>query len=91
MWTNEKANYCFPANNHGAKAMDIGKQFKDIRKAAYLNSEGADRPLKSPVADTLIAAARRYRLARLAGDTDSLCAPVTHLAIEENYGPPLPH
>jgi Xaa-Pro aminopeptidase len=39
--------------------------FKDDRKAAYLNSEGADRPLKSPVADAVLDRARRYRLGRL--------------------------
>jgi Xaa-Pro aminopeptidase len=38
--------------------------FKDDRKIAYLNSEGADKPLKSPVNDTVLAKARAYRLGR---------------------------
>ncbi|MFT4715700.1 MAG: Xaa-Pro dipeptidase [Paracoccaceae bacterium] len=38
--------------------------FKDDRKLAYLNSEGADKPLKSPVSDHIVAKARAYRLAR---------------------------
>lgn len=39
--------------------------FKDIRKATYLNSEGADRPLVSPIPETVLNAARAYRLSRL--------------------------
>jgi len=38
--------------------------FKDDRKLAYLNSEGADKPLISPVRDEILAAARSYRLGR---------------------------
>lgn len=45
--------------------MQIETPFKDERKAAYLNFEGADRPLKSPVPDTVLAGARAYRLGRL--------------------------
>ena len=39
--------------------------FKDARKSSYLNSEGADRPLRSPLPDNVLAAARDYRLGRL--------------------------
>ena len=51
--------------------------FSDDRKLTYLNVAAADRPLKSPVADETIAAARRYRKARMveqviANDCDAL-------------------
>ena len=39
--------------------------FKDSRKAAYLNPEGADTPLKSPVPREVLNRARSYRLQRL--------------------------
>ena len=39
--------------------------FLDQRKIAYLNSEGADQPLKSPIAHEVVERARRYRLARM--------------------------
>lgn len=42
-----------------------GRLFKDERKLAYLNEEGAHRPLKSPVPDEVLSAAREYRLGRL--------------------------
>lgn len=38
--------------------------FKDDRKLAYLNSEGADKPLKSPVPQEVLDRARAYRLSR---------------------------
>ena len=38
--------------------------FRDDRKLTYLNSEGADKPLKSPVPDRVVNAARAYRLNR---------------------------
>ncbi|WP_164660014.1 Xaa-Pro peptidase family protein [Tropicibacter sp. Alg240-R139] len=38
--------------------------FKDDRKLAYLNSEGADKPLKSPVPQEVLDRARSYRLSR---------------------------
>ena len=38
--------------------------FKDDRKLAYLNSEGADKPLISPVSETVLNKAREYRLGR---------------------------
>lgn len=38
--------------------------FKDARKAAYLNADGADKPLKSPVSDDVLHRARLYRLGR---------------------------
>ncbi|MGB0507258.1 MAG: M24 family metallopeptidase [Pikeienuella sp.] len=38
--------------------------FKDDRKLTYLNSEGADKPLISPVPDTVLNNARSYRLGR---------------------------
>jgi Xaa-Pro aminopeptidase len=39
--------------------------FKDSRKREYLNSEGADRPLKSPVPHEVLVRARAYRKRRL--------------------------
>jgi Xaa-Pro dipeptidase len=39
--------------------------FLDPRKITYLNSEGADRPLKSPIDHDVLLSARRYRLARI--------------------------
>jgi Xaa-Pro dipeptidase len=39
--------------------------FKDARKRAYLNPEGADRPLKSPLPKTTLVKARGYRKQRL--------------------------
>jgi Xaa-Pro dipeptidase len=39
--------------------------FKDERKLTYLNSEGADKPLKSPVPADILDRARRYRVQRL--------------------------
>ena len=39
--------------------------FKDERKKTYLNQEGADRPLKSPIPHETLVSARRYRLGRL--------------------------
>ena len=44
-------------NQHGA--------FQDERKLTYLNIEGADKPLISPVDETVLYRARAYRLARL--------------------------
>ncbi|SHJ71096.1 Xaa-Pro aminopeptidase [Shimia gijangensis] len=38
--------------------------FKDDRKATYLNAEGADKPLISPISDKVLNCARRYRLNR---------------------------
>ena len=39
--------------------------FFDERKRAYLNAEGADRPLSSPIDHSVLVAARQYRLSRL--------------------------
>ena len=39
--------------------------FKDPRKRAYLNPDGADKPLKSPVPLATLKSARAYRLGRL--------------------------
>jgi len=40
-------------------------EFKDSRKLTYLNSEGADKPLRSPVPEAVLHRARKYRLKRL--------------------------
>jgi len=40
------------------------RMFKDERKVTYLNPEGADKPLKSPLPLSTIEAAREYRLGR---------------------------
>jgi Xaa-Pro dipeptidase len=39
--------------------------FKDHRKATYLNPEGADKPLRSPLPPSTLNAARAYRKGRL--------------------------
>jgi Xaa-Pro dipeptidase len=39
--------------------------FKDARKEAFLNQEGADRPLKSSIPASVVEAARQYRMGRL--------------------------
>jgi Xaa-Pro aminopeptidase len=39
--------------------------FKDLRKKEYLNAEGADKPLKSPVAPATLKKARAYRKQRV--------------------------
>ncbi len=39
--------------------------FKDHRKAAYLNPDGADKPLRSPVSPAVLKAARKYRKQRI--------------------------
>ncbi len=38
--------------------------FKDARKGAYLNADGSDKPLRSPIADDVLHRARLYRLDR---------------------------
>ena len=49
--------------------------FKDDRKLTYLNAEGSDKPLKSPVSDDVVERARSYRLGRLRAQLDqSDCA-----------------
>jgi Xaa-Pro dipeptidase len=45
--------------------MNANAAFKDERKLTYLNAEGADKPLKSPVSDDVLERARHYRLKRL--------------------------
>ena len=42
-----------------------GEIFFDQRKQAYLNPEGADRPLKSPIPHDTLVKARQYRLQRI--------------------------
>ena len=39
--------------------------FKNSRKLVYLNSAGADKPLKNPVPEAVLDRARHYRLKRL--------------------------
>jgi Xaa-Pro aminopeptidase len=39
--------------------------FKDVRKKEYLNAEGADKPLKSPIPLSTLKAARAHRKGRL--------------------------
>jgi Xaa-Pro aminopeptidase len=39
--------------------------FKDLRKKEYLNAEGADKPLKSPIPHATLKKARAYRKQRL--------------------------
>jgi len=55
--------------------MIIEAAFKDDRKLTYLNAEGAEKPLKSPVSDAVLDRARTYRLQRLRDHLDrSGCA-----------------
>jgi Xaa-Pro aminopeptidase len=42
----------------------MSQPFKDDSKQAFLNAEGADKPLVSPVPDAVLDRARAYRLAR---------------------------
>ena len=39
--------------------------FNDARKKEYLNADGADKPLRSPIPHTTLQAARAYRKQRL--------------------------
>ena len=39
--------------------------FKDERKRTFLNAEGADKPLKSPVPPDVLERARAYRIGRI--------------------------
>lgn len=50
-------------NDHGPEQRPT--VFKDERKLAYLNPEGAHRPLISPISAATLDGARRYRLGRL--------------------------
>ena len=43
----------------------IETPFKDERKLTYLNAEGADKPLRSPVPHEVLQRARAFRLSRL--------------------------
>jgi len=43
----------------------MAEVFKDPRKREYLNAEGADRPLRSPIPHETLVAARGYRKRRL--------------------------
>ncbi len=43
----------------------MAEVFKDVRKRAYLNPDGADKPLKSPVPLATLKAARAYRQGRI--------------------------
>ena len=45
--------------------MNHAQAFKDARKQTYINAEGADRPLISPISDEVLNRARHYRLQRL--------------------------
>jgi Xaa-Pro aminopeptidase len=48
-----------------AREKTVTAGFGDPRKRAYLNADGADHPLRSPVAPATLDSARRYRLSRL--------------------------
>jgi len=39
--------------------------FKDVRKRSFLNAEGADKPLKSPLPPHILEGAQTYRLSRI--------------------------
>jgi Xaa-Pro aminopeptidase len=42
--------------------------FKDVRKREYLNAEGADKPLKSPIPHSTLKKARSYRKQRVVNE-----------------------
>jgi Xaa-Pro aminopeptidase len=46
-------------------AAPLAECYFDERKRAWLNADGADRPLRSPIDHATLVAARRYRLARI--------------------------
>jgi Xaa-Pro dipeptidase len=55
--------------------MTASSVFKDDRKLTYLNAEGADKPLISPIAEDVLQRARAYRLGRFRAQLDaSNCA-----------------
>jgi Xaa-Pro aminopeptidase len=43
----------------------MAEVFKDTRKREYLNAEGADKPLKSPIPKSTLMTARAYRKSRM--------------------------
>lgn len=47
------------------KSVHMDNVFKDVRKAAYLNSEGSDKPLKSPIPLATLKRVRAYRKQRI--------------------------
>jgi Xaa-Pro dipeptidase len=47
------------------KPAPLAEVFKDPRKAAYLNSEGADKPLRTPIAPETLKRVRSYRKQRI--------------------------
>jgi len=49
----------------------MDKVFSDPRKREYLNPEGADKPLKSPLPQSTLDAARAYRIGRLRAQMDA--------------------
>ena len=51
--------------------MNTDPRFKDERKLTYLNADGADKPLVSPVAEDVLDRARAYRLQRLRDQLDA--------------------
>lgn len=54
-----------PGDVMDAQAVGGTSVFKDARKQAYLNPDGAHRPLKSPIPKATLVKARGYRKARL--------------------------
>jgi hypothetical protein len=49
--------------------------FNDERKRTFLNAEGADRPLRSPLPSDVLERARAYRLSRISkGLIETNCA-----------------
>src|SRR5687768_5284971 len=56
------AHGCAGKLDSGEARMEV---FKDVRKKEYLNAEGADKPLKSPIPHATLRKARTYRKQRL--------------------------
>lgn len=52
-------------NENSSTGASASAVFKDQRKQAYLNPDGADRPLISPIPASTLYKARRYRVRRL--------------------------
>lgn len=67
--SDEKSLFTTPKRirNFEFKEKVASRVFKDARKAAYVNPEGANKSLRSPVPLDILKAARVYRKQRLVG------------------------
>ena len=56
---------CLPLRSEGNHCTGKSHVFRDERKRGFLNAEGADNPLRSPISQETIVRARHYRLSRM--------------------------